>query len=173
MNGNGNVKAILQHRAERLSQIEKKPEDGTSLIEIVVFTLGEECYGIEPHYISEVRAIKALNILPSSPEFLAGIVNIRRKIVAVIDLKAIFGISSSDRAQKIVVLQSEKTEFALAVNEIKGVERVDMRHIQLPLPSFSLLKQKWLLGITQEQIIILDGKKLLNDEYLMINQVVS
>ena len=77
-------------------------------IQLVVFRLSNEWYGVEISQAREVIKIGKMTYLPSSPEHIAGIVNLRGDILSVTDLKSFFGLSQEELTEKsrLVVIES-------------------------------------------------------------------
>lgn len=142
-------------------------------LEFVEFILEKESYAIESRYIREVYPAKELTEIPCVPDFVKGIVNIRRKIVSVLDLKKIFNIAQNEPPtnQKILILHYGEMEFAILVDKIQGVRSINTEDLQSALPTMTGIRQDLLKGITRDRLIVLDGEKLLTSEQLVVNQV--
>ena len=82
-------KRILKRRAEILAREKAEKADEDS-IEVVEFLLANEHYGIESHFIREVYPLKDYTPLPGVPSFVLGLVNVRGRILSVIDIKKFF-----------------------------------------------------------------------------------
>ena len=80
---------VLKERATALAREEKEEKTGQS-VEIVVFILATERYGLETSYIEEVWPLKDFTPLPGTPAFVLGIINVRGRIVSVVDIKKFF-----------------------------------------------------------------------------------
>jgi purine-binding chemotaxis protein CheW len=162
-------KLILKKRAEKLA-VSLAEKSGGEVLDVIVFRLGEERYAIESRYILEVYPLKELTPLPNLPPFVCGITNIRRRIVSVIDLKIFFDISKKEknRLDKIIILANAFMEFAVLTDEVEGVSQIPKASIQTSLLTLTEMRQEFLKGLTTDQLIILDGEKLLNDKKLIV-----
>ena len=87
---------ILKARTVALAQeLVENAAEGEQ-IEIVEFLLADERYAIESAYIGEVYPLKDLTPLPCAPSFVLGIINMRGKILSIIDLRIFFEMGCSD-----------------------------------------------------------------------------
>jgi purine-binding chemotaxis protein CheW len=106
-------------------------------LQVIVFRLDREWYGVE---ITEVkRIIKAgkVTYLPSSPEHIAGIVNLRGNILSVTDLKTIFRLPHDELTEKarIIVIESGTLETGFLVDEVVESIEVPVSKMELTLPT--------------------------------------
>lgn len=94
--------------------------------QIIVFRLSREWYGVEIAKVKEVVKVAKITYLPSSPEYIAGIVNLRGKILSVTDLKAMIGLPHEELTDKarIIAVESGMLETGLLVDEV--VESIDV-----------------------------------------------
>lgn len=161
---------ILKKRADQLA-IPLKSYN-YDFIEILVFNLSNEQYGIELQFVKEVYPYKELTPLPGTPSFMVGLINVRRKIFSLIDLKVFFSLpQDTQKEKKAIILQNLDHEFALLTDEIKGVKKIPLTQIQPSLPTFTGIRQEFLKGVTTESLVILDGEKLLNSKQLIVDMV--
>ena len=166
---------LLKKRATLLAApilLAKVESDAT---ELLVFKLAEEEYGIETKYFKEVYPLLDYTPLPSAPAFVMGLVNLRRKIVVVIDLKVVLSLeaASSDEKRKLIVLQDARKEFAVVTDGISGIQHVPVGSIQPALPTLTGVKLEFILGITNDRVVILNGEKLLSSKHLVVDETVE
>lgn len=166
---------ILKKRAERLAQTVETEKQELNEIELLVFKLAEENYAIETKYVKEVYPFKDYTILPGVPSFIYGLINVRRKILSILDLKAFFSLpaSTENENRKIVILEGFDMEFALLTDEIADIQKVSLNHLQTSLPTLTGIRQEFLMGVTQDRIVVLDGKKLLTSKQIIVDQTVE
>lgn len=166
---------ILAERARKLARKlqEKKHED--EVLEIVLFRLGDEVYGLELTHIMEVYLLRSLTTLPGVPAFVLGIINVRGQIVSVIDLKIFFEMTSDGlpESARVIILQSGEMEFGILADAILGVETILKDEIMPSLPTLTGIRANFLKGVSQDHIVILDGEKLLTNTDLIVNQEVA
>lgn len=167
-----NVQEILKKRAEELSKPLKVDEGRKDLIEVVLFNLSDEVYGIEAEYVREIYPVGEVTKLPGVPEYIYGVMNVRRKIIPIIDLKFFFGLNKAKNVhnQKVIILEQGEMEFAVLTDKIIDIRFIPSHNLQSGIPTLTGVRQEFLKGITPERFIILDGDKLLNDNHLVIEE---
>ncbi|MBI9108376.1 MAG: purine-binding chemotaxis protein CheW [Spirochaetales bacterium] len=163
---------ILKGRAKDLAKETAGEEGADTRIWVVEFVLAKERYGIEPDFVRDVFPVKILTPLPGTPAFVLGITNMRGEILSVIDLKRFFDIPDvgiGDRA-KVLVLESETMVFGFLVDSVIGTRSIPLDSIQPALPTLTEIRRKYLKGVTNDRMAVLDGEAILGDETLIVNQ---
>lgn len=165
----------LRRRAHDLAQpLQKEEIEENHHLEILVFFLANESFAIETQYLKEVFPLNDITPLPGAPSFLYGLVNFRRKIIAVIDLRVLFNLSTdNDGTQKLILLSDQDREFAIVTNGIDGIQCIPEKTIDQTPPTMLGLRQELLQGITESRIAILDGRQLLTCQQLVIDDAVE
>ena len=105
--------------------------------QLVVFRLAQEWYGVEITKVKEVIKVEKITYLPSSPQYVAGIVNLRGNILSVTDLKRILGLPHEELTEttRIVAIEPRIMETGLLVDEISEAIEVPVSKIEPPLSS--------------------------------------
>jgi purine-binding chemotaxis protein CheW len=165
-------RAILKARAQALALEKKEEAVNREFVEIITFGLASETYGIETAYVREVYPLKDYTILPGMPAFVLGIVNIRGQIVSVIDLKRFFNLPEKGLGElnKAIIIRNDRMEFGILADAIYSTRLISPDTIQTSLSNKSSIGSEYLKGITGEHLIILDAKKILEDERIIVNQ---
>ena len=172
----GKRREILRARAAELARVplpETAPED---CVEILEFSLAQECYALELRFVEEVYLLKDLTPLPCTPDFVLGIVAARGRILSVVDLKRLFGLPHAGLTDlnKIMVLRDpgapDGMEFGVLADRILGVRVLPVADIQAPLPMLNGIRADYLKGVTGERLALLDAKKLLEDKSIVVEQ---
>lgn len=162
---------ILKVRARKLALEEALP-DYTDHLSVLAFRLGKESYGIELQHIGGVHLLKGLAYIPGAPDFILGIINMRGRIMSVVDLKIIFNLDDETPGNRMVItIENADMEFCLAADEIIGVHQVPTGIITASLPTLTGIRSEYLLGVSGDGMVILDGKKLLNAPEMRIDIV--
>jgi purine-binding chemotaxis protein CheW len=165
--------AILRERARKLAR-EAKNEETDGFMEVVEFRIGEEQYAVGSLHVGEVFPVREITPVPCTPSFVAGIVNLRGRIVSIVDLKVFFDIPRTDITGKsrIIILRSREMELGILTDAIAGVRCIPLRGIHPPLPTMTGVRAAYLLGLAGEDLVVLDGAKLLGDVSLVVNEEV-
>ncbi|WP_312629432.1 chemotaxis protein CheW [Scandinavium sp.] len=141
--------------------------------EYLVFTLGNEEYGIEILKVQEIRGYDRVTHIANTPGFISGVTNLRGVIVPIIDLRVKFQLESADINDNTVtiVLNLKERVVGIVVDGVSDVISLNADQIK-PAPDFStLLSSKYLLGlgtIDERMLILVDIEKLLNSEEMDI-----
>jgi purine-binding chemotaxis protein CheW len=160
---------IFRTRASLLARQSAEERNGDT-IEVVEFMLASERYGIESIYVREVSPLRGFTPVPCTPRFVLGLVNVRGRIISVIDLKKFFelpekGISDLN---KVIILQDHQMEFGILADSILAVRTIDVKEIQPSLPTLKGMREEFLKGITEERLVVLDAEKLLSNKNIVV-----
>ena len=164
------LKKILKERAIALAR-EAKMETAGSTIDVLEFDLAYERYGFELAYIREVCPLAELTPLPGTPDFVLGIVNVRGRVVSVIDIGKFFDLPDKRLSDlnKVVILTGDTREFGVLTDRIVGTRSLFTATLQESLPTLTDVRSQYLKGVTGERLIVLDAGKILRDEKLVVN----
>ena len=113
----------------------------------LIFTLGEERYGLEIDAIQEVIEDSALYAVPLAEGALNGAINFHGQILAVIDLPDLLGFSGEQRDHRHIVLTPEFKSMVFSVSGVERIVRLDLSSLQ-PAPAvrfvvWSTLMKRW------------------------------
>ncbi len=174
MADNKHIKTVLKKRADLLKVTEKKTEISSKQIDGLEFLLSEERYAIDSTYVSEVVPLKELTPLPCTPAFVIGIINVRGKILSVINLKEFFdltikGISNLNR---VIVVKHRDIELGILADEISGNTIINIDKLQTKVSTISEANKKFIIGVTDERLIVLDVRELLLSDRIIIDEEV-
>jgi purine-binding chemotaxis protein CheW len=167
--------AILQTRAKALA---REPEEKTAVeeyLEVVEFSLAYETYGIQSSYVREVYPLKELTPLPGTPPFVLGVINVRGRILSVIDIKKFFDLPGKGLTDlnKVIILRSDSMEFGILADTILGVRNMSLSDLQPSLPTLTGIREEYLRGVTRERVVVLDARKLLSDRNMIVHENVE
>lgn len=161
---------ILRERAKELARVRVDEADAEDKLQVVEFLLADEKYGIEPGLIRRVFPLKTFTPVPCTPSFIWGITNLRGEILPVVDLKQFFGLSGKGATDlsSVLVLQSGAMQFGILVDSIVGSRSIPLGQIQPASASLAGASEKYIKGITNDALVILDAEKILSDENLVV-----
>ncbi len=149
----------------------------------LTFNLGGEFYGLEIMKVQEIIKIINVTSVPRTPEFVRGVVNLRGKVIPVIDLRLKFKIEAQKDTEKtcIIVVQvkgKEETEtiIGIIVDEVSEVLEISEQEIE-PTPSFgAAIDTGFILGmgkVGEKVMSMLDIDKILSTEEIAIVEEVA
>jgi purine-binding chemotaxis protein CheW len=146
----------------------------------VTFKSGSEYFGIKIQYVNEIIVFQEITAIPESEDYIKGLINLRGKIIPVIDVRLRFKqepIEYNDRTC-IIVINVKSTVVGLIVEKIAEVVEISDEDI-LPSPTIGNAdknQQKYVYGIGKigdSVKLLLDPDKLLNDDDLSLIEQVS
>ncbi len=170
---NQNTLQTLHTRALELAKKPKRaPKD---LLEILEFKIMGERYGMALGGIGEVLLLKGLTPVPCTPAHVLGIINIRGRILSVLDLCRLFGLPtrSPEEGDKIITIKNQTMEFGFLVQTVVGTKSIPTQSLQVSLPTINGPRGEYLWGVTDDLMALLDWEKLLRDEKLIVNEKIN
>lgn len=165
---------ILRARALTAAR-EPESADTMARIQVVEFLMAYERYAVETRWVREVVALRDLTPLPGAPGFVAGLVNVRGRIVSVVDLKVFFDLPAKGLPDlnRVLVVSNDAIEFGLLVDAVSGVTHVRLDELQPALPTQTGLREEYLRGLTPERLAVLDAARILADPAIIVRQAAS
>lgn len=172
-NGVDKMHAILEARAKALTQSTEVTTGET--IQLVVFSLANENYGIATDYVREVQPLRDLTPVPCTPSFVVGVINIRGSIYSVIDIRSFFGIEKKEltEATKVILVNAAGLEIGILADDVKGATSILVNEIKPPLAMQGTAKEEFIQGVTKDMLIILNLEAVLRDERIIVREEVA
>lgn len=164
-------KRILTARAQALAR-EPGAQVTEPVIAVVEFSLATERYGIATGFVSEVLPFKEVTPVPCTPLFFTGIVNVRGRMIAVVDLKKFFDLPANGLhdLHKVIILHTAEMDLGILADDVGGVRSVAIRQLQPSLPTLSGIGQQYLRGVTGDRLIVLDAARILGDPKIIVQE---
>lgn len=162
----------LKDRAKELARESNRHVTAEEYLEVVEFLLAHEKYAVETAYIREVCPLEKLTMLPLTPSFVLGIINLRGQILSVIDLRKFFDLPQKGltNLNRVIILHSDDMEFGILADEILGVQSFSMSDVQSSIPTATGTRAEYLKGVTSDRVVILDGGKILSDKKIIVHE---
>lgn len=154
------VDAIIEEKFES--------EEDTQKGRFLTFALSSESYGIEIRYVTEIIGIQPITEVPELPDYIRGIVNLRGKIIPVMDIRLRFKKPFKDYNDRtcVIVIDIEEICIGLIVDSVSEVITIPDEEIVDP-PEMNKTGNKYIKGIGKvgsEVKLLLDCQKLLNED---------
>ncbi len=146
-----------------------------SSVQLLTFLLDGEVYGTDISNIQEVLEYRKVTPVPRTPDFLLGVINLRGRVVPVIDLRRQFNMNVSDITVDTcivivdVVLEGEKSPLGILADSVKEVVELSLNDINPPPRIGSRINTRFISGMGKyedEFIIILNLPRVISDEEL-------
>jgi purine-binding chemotaxis protein CheW len=173
--GTNDPRQILRARAQALARMPERPPVAEGLLELLEFRLAQERYALESQYVQEVHPLRDLTPLPCAPPFVLGIVNVRGRILPVLDLKKFFDLPEKGLTDlhRMILVRGGDLELGLLADVIVGVRSVPADSLQPSLPTLTGIRSDYLKGVTAERLVVLDLARILADPKIMVHEEVE
>lgn len=145
-------------------------QEDTQKGKFLTFTVGNEYYGIEIKYVTEIiGGIQAITEVPEMPQYVKGIINLRGTIIPVMDIRLRFKKEFRDYTDRtcIVVINIKDISIGLIVDAVSEVLSIAEQEIVAPAAGHKSFQNKYIKGIGKvgsEVKLLLDCNKLINDD---------
>ena len=137
----------------------------------LTFRVGDEVYGIEIAYVTEIVGMQKITEVPDMPNFVRGVINLRGQVIPVIDVRARFHMEDRtyDDRTCVVVIQLNETSIGLVVDTVNEVMDIPADQVSPPPKLGQGEGNRYIRGmgkVGDEVKILLDAGKLLFDNEL-------
>jgi len=142
----------------------------------LTFVLGAEQYGLPVLKVKEIIGVLPFVAIPQMPDYVNGVINLRDKVIPVIDLRRKFSMQSIDYTDRTCIIvvevdtETRKLLMGVVVDAVADVRQVKNENIEPP-PSFSgEVEAKYILGMAKMEgkvTILLDMDRVLRGRELI------
>ncbi len=144
-------------------------DEDTMKGKFLTFTLKKETYGIEIKYVTEIIGLQPITEVPELPEYIMGIINLRGKIIPVMDVRLRFKKPFREYNDRtcVIVVDIKDLSIGLVVDSVSEVLSIPDENIVNPPEINKASHNKYIKGIgkvEKEIKLLLDCNKLLNDD---------
>lgn len=138
----------------------------TKDLQLVGFRIGKETFGVPIGLVHEIVRVPEITAVPDAPDYVEGVINLRGKIISVIDLRKRFGEAQieTSRKNRILVAEIEKKLVGLIVDAASEVIRIPHEEIEAPPEIFEENEVKYVTGVGKlngRLVILIDLTKIL------------
>jgi purine-binding chemotaxis protein CheW len=172
---NADAKRILRERAQALARVVSPAPTADTMLELLEFGLASERYAVECRYVEDVQPLRELTPLPCTPAFLAGIVNVRGRIVPVLDLKKFFELPERGLTDlhRTIIVRGDDFEIGLLADVILGIRSMPATSLQPSLPTLTGIRADYLKGVAEGRLVVLAVDRILRDPKIVIHEEVE
>jgi purine-binding chemotaxis protein CheW len=141
----------------------------TSETQLVTFNLGKEEFAVPILQIQEINRLAEITRVPKSPDFVEGVINLRGKVIPIIDLRKRFGLVETElgKSTRIVVVNIDGRTVGLIVDAVSEVLRLSRSAIEPPPAIVAGIDAEYIKGLGKMEgrlLILLDLSKILTGE---------
>lgn len=153
---------------EDVTGVEESERD-QELIQLVTFSIGEEEFGVNILQVQEIIRTMEITNVPRAPEFVEGVINLRGKVIPIVDMRSRFGLESKehDKYTRIIVIEIDMIIVGFVVDSVSEVLRLPANQVQPPPPVVAGMDSDYIDGVGKLEdrlLILLDLDSLLDNE---------
>jgi len=135
-------------------------------IQIVGFRIGRETFGLPIAMVREIVRVPEITSVPNAPDYIEGVINLRGRIIPVVDLRKRFGekVIEANKRNRIVVVELESRAIGLIVNSASEVIKIPPSDIEAPHSVFQEGELNYITGVGKLRgrlVMMLDLSKIL------------
>ena len=142
-------------------------DEDTQKDKYLIFHLAGEDYGLDIAYVTEIIGIQKITEVPDMPEFIKGVINLRGKVIPVMDVRGRFGFELEPYNERtcIIVVDMKEMAVGLVVDQVQEVLDIPEENIEPPPSTGKNERSDYVSGMGKlgdDVKILLDCQRLLN-----------
>ena len=148
----------------------EKQKEASGLLQLVSFKIANEEFGIDILNVQEINRMVKITQVPNSPRFVEGVINLRGRVIPVIDLRLKLGITKKeyDKDTRIIVVDLKGKTVGFLVDSVSEVLRIPKSITEAPPKIAAGINSEYITAVGKLEdrlLILLDlNKVLLEDE---------
>src|SRR5664279_2033994 len=101
-------------------------------LQVVSFALGSEEYGVDIGQVQEINRMVTITRVPQAPPFMEGVINLRGRLIPIVDLRTRFGMERTERTKntRIVVTEIGSKRLGMVVDSVSEVLRIPIEQVE-------------------------------------------
>jgi purine-binding chemotaxis protein CheW len=146
---------------------EEAKKDQKELLQLVSFKIGDEEFGVDILSVQEINRMSQITRVPNTPDFIEGVINLRGRVIPVIDLRVKLGLTriDHDKNTRIVVVEIKSQTIGFIVDEVNEVLRIPKDITEAPPDIVGGMNTDYITSIGKLEdrlLILLDLEKILS-----------
>jgi purine-binding chemotaxis protein CheW len=142
---------------------------GEELLQLVSFKIGEEEFGVDILRVQEINRLVEITKVPRSPDFVEGVINLRGKVIPIINLRSRFQMASkqADKDTRIVVVDIDGQVMGMVVDAVSEVLRLPRDTIVPPPEIATSIDSEYIQGVAKlddRLLIFLDLSRVFSEK---------
>lgn len=152
-----------------MGALSKESQGSSEILQLVGFMIGNEEYAVDILKVQEINRIIQITKVPNSPEFIEGVINLRGKVIPILDLRIRLGMAKKehDSHTRIIVVEIAQKTIGFIVDEVTEVLRIPRNVIEAPPELVAGAKSEFITGVGKLEdrlLILLDLDKIITTE---------
>ncbi len=154
-----------------------KQSTADELLQLVSFNIGDEEFGVDILKVQEINRMVEVTRVPNAPEYVDGVINLRGKVIPIIDLRRRFGMprKEKDKNSRIIVVELAGKVLGFVVDAVSEVLRIPGSVTEPPPSIIAGIKAEYITAIGKLEnrlLILLDLERVLTvDEHEELRKV--
>ena len=136
----------------------------------LTFHLESEVYALEIRFVTEIIGIQKVTMVPDTPSFIRGVINLRGKVIPIMDVRLRFGMNEQEYDERtcVIVVDVEDITMGLVVDTVSEVATIEEEQIDRSMAKKSHSNSSIMgLGKCGDEVrILLDAKELIHSQDL-------
>lgn len=158
--------------------VKEATEASVDASEYLTFVLGDESYGIEILKVQEIRGYDAVTKIANTPEFIKGVVNLRGRIVPIVDLRIKFhvGVAEYNELTVVIILNLEGRIVGMVVDGVSDVMNLQASQIRNVPDIVASIDTKYVTGLAsveEKMFILVNIEQLMNSPEMQLKDEVE
>ncbi len=162
-----------------MEAVAERTEKSTLEGKFLTFVLSNEEYGIEILKVREIIGLMDITTVPQTPDYMKGVINLRGKVIPVIDLRMKFSMQEEEHTQEtcVIVVEVNSTSIGIIVDSVSEVSDIGGGEIE-NAPKFGQgIDTSFIMGlgkVKEKIVILLDIDAVLSsDELEMVEELAN
>lgn len=141
-------------------------------LHLVTFRVGQELFGVPISAVQEIVRVPQITRVPQAPDFVEGVVNLRGRIIPVVDMHKRLGgrptaAEGGDAGSRILVVEADRRLVGVIVDAVDEVSKLAEERVEPAPPMVAGLDNQYLRGVGKLEdalLILIDIEKILNSD---------
>jgi len=142
-----------------MSENEGKKKESEEILQLVTFMIGSEEFAVDILYVQEINRMIPITKVPNAPEYVEGVINLRGRVIPVIDLRTRLGMNKKqfDQNTRIIVIEVQNNTLGFIADAVKEVLRISSAITEQPPALVSGIDSEHIksVGKLEDRLLIL------------------
>ena len=162
-------KIIEEQRELNEKKKTNKKDDEIEIAKALSFYIEDRTYGVEIDYVNEIIGVPHITVIPGVPDYIKGVINVRSKVVPVVDVRSRFGIPEREYDDKTctLIIEYRDIQVGIIVDTVREVLSIT-KAAKADIPALEKVNDnkfiQYILETKDGIKMILDVKKLIFDD---------
>ncbi len=144
----------------------KSTSQADEILQLVSFKIGEEEFGVDILKVQEINRMDQITRVPNAPDYVSGVMNLRGKVIPIIDLRKRFRLAKKERDKdtRIIVVELKTRVVGFLVDAVNEVLRIPKNVTEPPPPMVAGIGSEYITAVGKLEdrlLILIDLEKIL------------